>query len=252
MQVLGSILATFALTNHILYRKWIYLITACLYAIAIFYDKIRTQNKLMGVAMIVKNNREKVIEIRDDRVFVDGADYTDKFPERFYVRLGPNSPVVSFNRVVCEAAHGKPKEGEGKTVIHIDGDKNNIRPSNLKWGKHEPSEKFNEAAKKRMIPREQVLEIVEMLKDPLKTQYQIASEFGIHKITVSLINRGLSYQDITGIDPNRKYPTGKNMKAMPTGGYLVTCQKEYKHFDTYEEAKAEVTRYYRDEFYGAR
>jgi hypothetical protein len=71
-------------------------------------------------------------------------------------------------------------------------------------------------------------------------------------MTVSLINRGLSHQDITGIDPNRKYPKCNEMKAMPTGGYVVTCQKEYKHFDTYEEAKAEVTRYYRDEFYGAR
>ena len=109
-----------------------------------------------------------------------------------------------------------------------------------------------EARKSKLLSREQVLEIVEMLKDPLITQYQISLKFGIHKITVSLINRGLSYQDITGIDPNRKYPTGKNIKAMPTGGYVVTCQKEYKYFDTYEEAKAEVTRYYRDEFYGAR
>ena len=205
----------------------------------------------MGVAMIVKNNREKVIEIRDDRVFVDGADYTDKFPKRFYPVTG-SLEKKSFNRVVCEAAHGKPKEGEGKTVIHIDGDKNNIRPSNLKWGKHEPSEKFNEAAKKRMIPREQVLEILEMLKDPLITQYQISLKFNISQMTVSLINRGLSHQDITGIDPNRKYPKGTEMKAMPTGGYVVTCQKEYKYFDTYEEAKAEVTRYYRDEFYSAR
>ena len=144
----------------------------------------------MGVAMIVKNNREKVIEIRDDRVFVDGADYTDKFPKRFYPVAG-SLEKKSFNRVVCEAAHGKPKEGEGKTVIHIDGDKNNIRPSNLKWGKHEPSEKFNEAAKKRMIPREQVLEILEMLKDPLITQYQISLKFNISQIIESLINRAL-------------------------------------------------------------
>ena len=223
-----------------------------MYAIAIFYDKIRTQNKLMGFTMIVKNKREKVIEIRDDRVFVDGADYTDKFPERFYVRLGPNSPVVSFNRVVCEAAHGKPKDGEGKTVIHIDGNKNNIRPSNLKWGKRTMPKKCIETAKKRMLSREQVLEIVEMLKDPLQRQDQIALKFGIHKTTVSLINRGLSYQDITGIDPNREHPKGKDIKAIPNGPYIVTCQKEYKYFDTLEEAKAEVKRYYRDEFYGAR
>lgn len=204
----------------------------------------------MGFTMIVKNKREKVIEIRDDRVFVDGVDYTDEFPKRFYPVRG--GKVVSFNRVVCEAAHGKPKDGEGKTVIHIDGDKNNIRPSNLKWGKRPLSKKCIEAAKKRMLSREQVLEIVEMLKDPLQRQDQIALKFDIHKMTVSLINRGLSYQDITGIDPNREYPKGKDIKAIPNGPYVVTCQKEYKYFDTLEEAKAEVKRYYRDEFYANR
>ena len=189
----------------------------------------------MGVAMIVKNNREKVIEIRDDRVFVDGADYTDKFPKRFYPVAG-SLEKKSFNRVVCEAAHGKPKDGEGKTVIHIDGDKNNIRPSNLKWGKRTMPKKCVEARNTILLSRGQVLEIVEMLKDPLKTQYQIASEFGIHKITVSLINRGLSYQDITGIDPNRKYPKESKIRLMPNGKYAITWRNIREEFNCLSDA----------------
>lgn len=195
-------------------------------------------------------SREKVIEIRDDRVFIDGVDFTDKFPKRFYPVTG-SLEKKSFNHVVCEAAHGKPKEGFNR-VIHIDGDKNNIRPSNLKWGKYTMPKKCIEARRSKLLSREQVLEIVEMLKDPLITQYQISLNFNINKMTVSLINRGLSYQEITGIDPNREYPKGKDIKAIPNGPYVVTCQKEYKYFDTLEEAKAEVKRYYRDEFYANR
>lgn len=213
--------------------------------------KLELKNKFMGFNMIVKNKREKVIEIRDDRVFVDGADYTDRFPKRFYPVAG-SLEKKSFNRVVCEAAHGKPKDGEGKTVIHIDGDKNNIRPSNLKWGKHEASDKFNRESKKRCLSRDQVLEIVDMLKNPKNSQYQISLKFNISQMTVSNINRGLSYQDITSIDPNREYPRARDIRAIPNGPYVVTCQKEYKYFDTLEEAKAEVKRYYRDEFYANR
>lgn len=184
--------------------------------------------------MIVKNKREKVIEIRDDRVFVDGVDYTDEFPKRFYPVRGGN--VVSFNRVVCEAAHGKPKDGEGKTVIHIDGDKNNIRPSNLKWGKRPLSKKCIEAAKKRMLSRDQVLEIVELLNDPVNTQSSIAVMFDIKEMTVSLINRGLSYQDITSIDPNREYPKDSRVRLMPNGKYATNYRGARMAFNCISDA----------------
>ena len=188
----------------------------------------------MGVAMIVKNNREKVIEIRDDRVFVDGADYTDKFPKRFYPVAG-SLEKKSFNRVVCEAAHGKPKEGLNR-VIHIDGDKNNIRPSNLKWGKNTMPKKCIEARKSKLLSREQVLEIVELLNDCKITQYDISLKFDINKMTVSLINRGLSYQDITGIDPNREYPKESKIRLMPNGKYAITWRNIREEFNCLSDA----------------
>ena len=178
--------------------------------------------------------REKVIEIRDDRVFVDGADYTDNFPKRFYPVTG-SFERKSFNHVVCEAAHGKPKEGLNR-VIHIDGYKNNIRPSNLKWGKNTMPKKCIEARKSKLLSRDQVLEIVEMLKDPRITQYQIALKFDIHKITVSLINRGLSYQDITGIDPNREYPKDSRVRLMPNGKYATNYRGARMAFNCLSDA----------------
>lgn len=189
----------------------------------------------MGFTMIVKNKREKVIEIRDDRVFVDGADYTDRFPKRFYPVTG-SLEKKSFNRVVCEAAHGKPKDGEGNTVIHIDGDKNNIRPSNLKWGKHEASDKFNRESKKRCLSKDQVLEIVDMLKNPKNSQYQISLKFNISQMTVSFINRGLSYQDITGIDPNREYPKDSRVRLMPNGKYATNYRGARMAFNCISDA----------------
>ena len=138
--------------------------------------------------------------------------------------------------MVCEAAHGKPKDGDGKTVIHIDGDKNNIRPSNLKWEKRTMPKKCIEARKSKLLSREQVLEIVEMLKDPLQRQDQIALKFGIHKITVSLINRGLSYQDITGIDPNREYPKESKIRLMPNGKYAITWRNIREEFNCLSDA----------------
>ena len=179
-------------------------------------------------------NREKVIEIRDDRVFVDGADYTDKFPKRFYPVTG-SLEKKSFNHVVCEAAHGKPKEGLNR-VIHIDGDKNNIRPSNLKWGKNTMPKKCIEARKSKLLSREQVLEIVELLNDPVNTQSSIAVMFDIKEMTVSNINRGLSYQDITGIDPNREYPKESRVRLMPNGKYAITWRNIREEFNCLSDA----------------
>ena len=178
--------------------------------------------------------REKVIEIRDDRVFVDGADYTDKFPKRFYPVTG-SLEKKSFNHVVCEAAHGKPREGFNR-VIHIDGDKNNIRPSNLKWGKNTMPKKCIEARKSKLLSREQVLEIVELLNDCKITQYDISLKFDINKMTVSNINRGLSYQDITGIDPNREYPKESKIRLMPNGEYAITWRNIREEFNCLSDA----------------
>lgn len=70
----------------------------------------------------------------NDRIYVGGVDVTDKKIGRIYSN-GAKSKQYQLRRLVCILANGEPNTKTGKTIIHIDGDKQNIRPSNLKWGK---------------------------------------------------------------------------------------------------------------------
>ena len=98
------------------------------------------------------------------------------------------------------------------------------------------NEKCIEARKSKLLSREQVLEIVELLNDCKITQYDISLKFDINKMTVSNINRGLSYQDITGIDPNREYPKESKIRLMPNGKYAITWRNIREEFNCLSDA----------------
>ena len=55
-------------------------------------------------------------------------------------------------------------------------------------------------------------------------------------MTVSFINRGLSYQDITGIDPNREYPKESKIRLMPNGKYAITWRNIREEFNCLSDA----------------
>lgn len=55
------------------------------------------------------------------------------------------------HRLVCEAFHGQPKEGQ--VCLHLDEDATNNKPSNLKWGTQKENmnfPKYKENLSKRM------------------------------------------------------------------------------------------------------
>lgn len=177
------------------------------------------------------------VDIENDRIFIDGVDRTDTSPKRFR-----NNTV---HNLVAETCMEKPVDCN--TVGFKDGDKTNIKPSNLFWTKRNPyknSEK--EKNSKRKLSDDQVLEIVDMLNN-LALRRDICEKFDISEATIYKIISGKSYQDVTGVNPNRELLKGKEFSNLPNGKY-VFYRGGMQTFDTAAEAKAASKKYWREHF----
>ena len=181
----------------------------------------------------------------NDRIYVGGVDVTEKRIKRIYSN-GAKSKQYPLRRLVCILAHGEPNSKTGKTIIHVDGDESNIRPSNLRWGRKDIFTKKWLAAnnKKKKITEAQVLEIVDML-NKLFIHKDIAIKFDISIGMVSSINRGIAYRDLTNIDPNKKFPISAAIKALPNGLYAMMESQPVQFFKTLEEAIDALKQQYR-------
>ena len=181
----------------------------------------------------------------NDRIYVGGVDVTEKRIKRIYSN-GAKSKQYQLRRLVCILANGEPNTKTGKTIIHIDGDKQNIRPSNLRWGRKDIFTKKWLAAnnKKKKITEAQVLEIVDML-NKLFIHKDIAIKFDISIGMVSKINCGAVYKEITNIDPNKKFPISSAIKALPNGLYAMMESQPVQFFKTLEEAIDALKQQYR-------
>ena len=181
----------------------------------------------------------------NDRIYVGGVDVTDKKMGRIYSN-GAKSKQHPLRRLVCILTNGEPNSKTGKTIIHIDGNKNNIRPSNLRWGRKDIfTKKWVEKKKEvRKLTEGQVLEIVDML-NKLFIHKDIAIKFDISIGMVSSINRGIAYRDLTNIDPNKKFPISAAIKALPNGLYAMMESQPIQFFKTLEEAVDALKQQYR-------
>ena len=182
------------------------------------------------------------VEIDGDDVYIRGKKRTDNVP----VKIGSihrYGRQFQTHRIVAEIACERP---EGYNAVKFkDGNKRNIRPSNLEWAKTRYDNKVSR--KTRKLTKDQVMQIVDMLNRG-EIQSIIASQFGVNIAMISSINRGVSYSDITGIDKNKIHPKGRNLKALPNGKYAF-CVGCFEVFDTYEEASERNKEYWR-KFYG--
>ena len=178
----------------------------------------------------------------NDRVYVGGVDVTEKKIKRIYSD-GAKSKQYPLRRLVCILAHGEPNAKTGKTIVHIDGDESNIRPSNLKWGKRDCSAP-DWVYQKRKLTDDQVFEIVDMLNN-LATHKDVAKKLNTTIPTVSAINRGAAYRDLTNIDPNKKFPISAAIKALPNGLYAMMESQPVQFFKTLEEAVDALKQQYR-------
>lgn len=178
----------------------------------------------------------------NDRVYVGGVDVTEKKIKRIYSN-GAKSKQYPLRRLVCILANGEPNSKTGKTIIHVDGDESNIRPSNLKWGK-----KYCSAPEwvyqKRKLTEDQIFEIIDMLNN-LVTHKEIAKKSNTTIAMVSAINRGVAYKDLTNIDPNKKFPISSAIKALPNGLYAIMESQPVQFFKTLEEAVDALKQQYR-------
>lgn len=64
--------------------------------------------------------------------------YWVKDRKRYIIRW--QGKTYRIARIVCEAFHGPPKEGE--VVMHLDENSQNNRPENLKWGSQKENLNF--------------------------------------------------------------------------------------------------------------
>ncbi|MEG1856406.1 MAG: HNH endonuclease [Acinetobacter sp.] len=178
----------------------------------------------------------------NDRVYVGGVDVTEKRIKRIYSN-GAKSKQYPLRRLVCILAHGEPNSKTGKTIVHVDGDESNIRPSNLKWGKKDCSAP-EWVYQRRRLTDDQVLEIVDMLNS-LVIHKEIARKLNTTIPMVSAINRGVAYRDLTNIDPSKKFPISAAIKALPNGLYAMMDSQPVQFFKTLEEAVDVLKQQYR-------
>ena len=175
------------------------------------------------------------VDIENDKILIDGFDRTNSLPTRFRNK--------TIHLLVAEICMDKP--ADCKTVGFKDGDKTNIKPSNLFWTKRETT-RNRKSYMKRKLSDDQALEVIDMLNN-LVSRYEISKKFGICAVTISQISTGKSYQDVTGVNPDREILKGPDYFNLPNGKY-VFYRGGMQTFDTAAEAKAASKKYWREYF----
>lgn len=98
-----------------------------------------------------------------------------------------------IHRLVCEAFHGAPPSNRHE-VSHKDGDRANNRASNLEWVTHRENEAMKQVHGTKIfgskvgtakLSEAQVIQIKSRIGT--RSQREIAAEFGVSQMTISLI-----------------------------------------------------------------
>lgn len=144
------------------------------------------------------------------------------------VRIGVDKRRnLRVHRAVCEAFHG-PRPSPAHLVRHVDGDKTNNRPSNVKWGTHAENEAdavrlgekatghrngaYTRPEKRRRGESNgngklNAPDVLAILADE-RAQEEIATAHGVSQSLVSQIKRGRIWNHVTGLPLTRanKHP----------------------------------------------
>lgn len=115
--------------------------------------------------------------------------------------LNKSSQNLMVHRLVCGAFHGNCPEG--MECLHIDDDKFNNTPSNLKWGTRSQNLLMREKIRggwagglkhgNQRFNKEQISEIKKLISEEIMGT-EIAKKFGCHKSTIYEIKRGDTYR----------------------------------------------------------
>ena len=119
-------------------------------------------------------------------------------------RIGDRIHSIPFHRVICETFHGV-KPSLKHHAAHIDGNKLNNRPDNLRWA----TPKENEADKERhgtklrgenvsgvRLTASCVKEIRKEYGRGVRDQRDIAKEYGVSQRTIHLIVTGKTWKHV--------------------------------------------------------
>lgn len=115
--------------------------------------------------------------------------------------LNKNSQNYMIHRLICTAFHGECPEG--MECLHIDDDKLNNTPSNLKWGTRSQNILMREEIRggwtgglkhgNQRFNKDQVDEIKKLISEGIMGT-EIAKMFGCHKTTIYEIKHGDIYK----------------------------------------------------------
>jgi hypothetical protein len=153
---------------------------------------------VVGTIMTVVGVRQRVEPAR-----VYAQDITKTGYVRFAFNLNGTTKHVSVHRAVCEAFHG-PAPTDKSCACHIDGDRLNNRPENLRWGSY----KDNSDDKRRhgRLCRGETTGTSKLTEDNVRairtlgasghTNVDLGRKFGVNHCTISMIKRRRSWAHV--------------------------------------------------------
>lgn len=123
-----------------------------------------------------------------------------------HMKVGSAIIATWVHRIVAVAFHGTPPTDKTE-VRHIDGNPENNRANNLKWGTHLENmrdidrhgrRKRGETLSQTKVTNAQAIEIVRRASAG-ELQKHLAIEFGVAPVTISRMVRGVKWSMITGV-----------------------------------------------------
>ncbi len=123
----------------------------------------------------------------------------------YYVNIENDQGVYKtqrVHRIVCSAFHGVPAN-ESDTASHLDGNRTNNIPENLKWEsiqenlkrkKEHGTDDLGYRSKQAHLDQEKLLRIRSFLNEGALTHQEIADIFKVGRITITRINNGVRYK----------------------------------------------------------
>lgn len=162
---------------------------------------------------LIRQAIAKGLSLRDGRIILPSgkqATYMKTRAGYSVVSLGPENKrrVFLVGRIVCWLTHGEPPT-DGHQVDHINRDRSDDRPENLRWfSASQNALNISEESKRRVIENCLSMRIspcgekhpfaklsdkdVEEIRSSKQSQYKLAERFKVRQSTISKIKNGKS------------------------------------------------------------
>jgi predicted XRE-type DNA-binding protein len=155
--------------------------------------------------------RKRITGYPDYWIYEDGRVWSDKGRGRFLhrtlnkggylkVTLCDDGKIKTFTAHQLVAVHHVPGQAPELEVCHTDSDKLNNWAYNLRWDTRSANSADRVQANDHHLQKlrvEQVVHIVELLKNSSWTQKSISVSFGVCRKAISRINQGKSWAHVT-------------------------------------------------------